>query len=80
MTILINLTLMPGLILAVTALPLLFWRSFRAHPAVALLVTLLSLLILIGAAISFDRVFPGCRSSYPGRPNVHRIYDCGLQR
>jgi hypothetical protein len=76
MNILINLTLMLGLILAVMTAPLLYWRSFRAHPAVTLLVTLLSLFVLIGAAMSFDRLFPGCRSPDPSLPHF-RDHDRG---
>ncbi len=62
MNILINLTLMLGLILAVMTLPLLYWQGFRARPGTTLLVTLLALFVLVGAAASFDRLFPGCRT------------------
>lgn len=69
MNVLINLTLMLGLmlglILAVMMVPLLFWRGLRARPGTTLLITLLVLFALIGAAMQFDRLFPGCRISNP---------------
>lgn len=80
MNILINLTLMFGLILAVMSLPLLYWRGFRARPGVTLLVTLLSLFVLAGAAISFDRLFPGCQALHSSRTNASQIYDCRWRR
>ena len=62
MNILINLTLMLGLIVGVMTLPLLYWQGFRVRPGITLLVTLLALFVLVGAAMSFDRLFPGCRT------------------
>ena len=51
MNILINLTLMLGLIVGVMTLPLLYWQGFRVRPGITLLVTLLALFVLVGAAI-----------------------------
>ena len=80
MNILINLTLMSGLILAVMTLPLLYWRGFRARPGATLLVTLVLLLMLVGAGMSFDRLFPGCQALYSNRINAGQIYDCHQRR
>jgi len=77
LNILINLALMLGLILAVMMLPLLYWRGFRARPGTTLFVTMLSLFVLIGAAINFDRLFAGCRTSGP--PNAPHFHYYGMR-
>ena len=77
MNILINLTLMLALIVGVMTLPLLYWQGFRARPGTTLLCTLLALFVLVGAAMSFDRLFPGCRARVPAGWSRIQSYDCG---
>ena len=79
MNILINLTLMLALIVGVMTLPLLYWQGFRARPGTTLLCTLLALFVLVGAAMSFDLLFPGSRTSMPPNAPHYSYYSmrCG---
>ena len=78
MNVLINLTLMLALLLAVMMVPVLYWRGFRARPGTTLLLTLLALFVLVGAAAQFDRLFAGCRKI--NAMSLITVADCNMRR
>jgi hypothetical protein len=79
MVVLVNIAILLGMVIAVMYVPIIFFESFRSRPGTTLLLTLLSLFVLVGAAMSFDRLFPGCRTPMPYWPSRHFYYRCDGQ-